>query len=50
IKITSCYLEHSNYEIHSNTIAFASYYQQFSNKVKELYFKRSKYANAAFLT
>ncbi|KAF0402737.1 protein far1-related sequence 11-like [Gigaspora margarita] len=35
IKITSCYLEHTNYEIHSDTIVFASHYRQFPDEVKE---------------
>ncbi|CAG8790688.1 12589_t:CDS:1, partial [Racocetra fulgida] len=29
IKITSCNLEHSNHEIHPDTLNFASYYRQF---------------------
>ncbi|CAG8785513.1 9927_t:CDS:2, partial [Gigaspora margarita] len=35
IKITSCYLEYTNHEIHPNTIVFVSYYQQFPDEVKE---------------
>ncbi|CAG8766265.1 5916_t:CDS:2, partial [Dentiscutata erythropus] len=35
IKINSCYLEHSNHEIYSDTINFASYYRQFPDEVKQ---------------
>ncbi|CAG8492179.1 13814_t:CDS:2 [Cetraspora pellucida] len=35
IKITSCNLEHSNHEIHPDTINFASYYRQFPDEVKQ---------------
>ncbi|CAG8805381.1 5754_t:CDS:2, partial [Gigaspora rosea] len=35
IKIISCYLEHSNHEIHPDNVIFAPYYRQFSNEVKQ---------------
>ncbi|CAG8556172.1 11847_t:CDS:2 [Gigaspora rosea] len=35
IKITSCYLEHSNHEIHPDNVIFAPYYREFPDKVKQ---------------
>ncbi|CAG8497161.1 16903_t:CDS:2 [Racocetra persica] len=35
IKITSCYLEHTNHKIHLDKITFASVYQQFPEEVKK---------------